>query len=257
MLALQYLSFSAFADLLFLFSPFYRFSLSLALPSPHRLEALHGAGIIHMDIKPSNILIDEKGHTKICDMGLSFILKEGEKGIVSQKLLGTPGLEAPEVHRHELLGAPCDVFSLGATVFALALSRLPFGYEPNYSKLEPLSFEPLTTSSKWIPLSEDLKDLIKKMLTINAADRITILEIKKHPWFTKVNFDWVRKRERLSFSHLLCLYSGVCTLFFALVFCCCFILLFHIVIVVVLDCMPRTRTGSSLCAREECMERMH
>lgn len=159
------------------------------------LEALHSERIIHMDIKPSNVLISETGHTKLCDMGMSFILDKDSKGQICHKLLGTPGFEAPEVHKKGYCAEPCDIFSLGITWYALALAKLPFGAEPDYDNLRPLVFHPKKASSKWVPLSEEFIDLVTQMLAYKSEDRITLPEIMEHPWFTKVGFDWVRKKE--------------------------------------------------------------
>lgn len=158
------------------------------------LEALHSDNIIHMDVKPSNVLIGADGHTKMCDMGMSFVLQDGEAGKICHKLLGTPGFEAPEVHKQDLCGTGCDIFSLGVTWYALVLARLPFGSEPDYDNLRKLIFVPRKASKRFFPLSAPLIDLLTKMLTYDWRKRITIPEIKKHPFFN--GFDWNAAAQR-------------------------------------------------------------
>ena len=87
------------------------------------LAAAHEAGIVHRDVKPGNILIDDEGSAKITDFGISHAM--GDVTLTSTGMVtGTPAYLSPEAARGEESGYPADVFSLGATLFT-ALEGVP------------------------------------------------------------------------------------------------------------------------------------
>ncbi|TMQ68763.1 MAG: serine/threonine-protein kinase PknK, partial [Candidatus Eisenbacteria bacterium] len=94
----------------------------------HGLEALHAAGVIHGDLKPSNLLVlpgaepgDRPLGVRLLDFGLAAVLGRDER---SHR--GTPGYAAPETVRGERPSHASDLYGLGATLFALAASRPAF-----------------------------------------------------------------------------------------------------------------------------------
>ncbi len=107
-----------------------------ALPAPEvagigrqiasALAAAHVAGIVHRDVKPGNVLIDDTGSAKITDFGVSRAAGDvtvTQTGVVA----GTPAYLAPEVARGQEPTPASDVFSLGATLYAAVEGRTPFG----------------------------------------------------------------------------------------------------------------------------------
>lgn len=93
------------------------------------LAAAHGAGIVHRDVKPGNILLGDNGATKITDFGISHAT--GDVTVTNTGLLGTPAYLAPEVARGEAPSPASDVFSLGSTLFAAVEGTPPFGTADN------------------------------------------------------------------------------------------------------------------------------
>lgn len=94
-------------------------------------EAVHFAhvkGIIHRDIKPHNILLDQAGHPKVTDFGLAKMLDHQEGLTSTGDILGTPNYMAPEQAAGDLaaIGPQTDVYALGAVLYACLAGRPPF-----------------------------------------------------------------------------------------------------------------------------------
>lgn len=93
------------------------------------LDAAHAQGIIHRDIKPGNILIDETGNVKITDFGIARMTTPGATETMSQgfgSTVGTLGYMAPEQIRGEAVDGRADQFSLGIVAYQLFSGEMPF-----------------------------------------------------------------------------------------------------------------------------------
>uniref|UniRef100_A0A670JQF8 Calcium/calmodulin dependent protein kinase kinase 1 n=1 Tax=Podarcis muralis TaxID=64176 RepID=A0A670JQF8_PODMU len=153
------------------------------------IEYLHYQKIIHRDIKPSNLLLGDDGHVKIADFGVSNQFEGSDAQLSSTA--GTPAFMAPEALSESgksFSGKALDVWAMGITLFCFVYGKCPFIDEfilalHNKIKNKPVDFP----EEPWI--SEELKDLILKMLEKNPETRITVPEIKLHPWVTKFGED--------------------------------------------------------------------
>jgi hypothetical protein len=136
------------------------------------LAAAHAAGIVHRDVKPSNVLIGHDGTVKLTDFGISRAAGDGtltDSGMIT----GTPAYLAPEVARGEQPGSASDVFSLGATLYAATEGRSPYGTSDNSFGLLYRAaagrIEPPTGSGP-------LTDLLSRLLDTDPAARPTAEE---------------------------------------------------------------------------------
>jgi serine/threonine protein kinase len=94
------------------------------------LVAAHAAGIVHRDVKPSNILVDRNGKVKLTDFGIARISTDPaltQTGLVT----GSPAYLAPEVATGDRGGEASDVWSLGATLFHVLSGRPPYDMGDN------------------------------------------------------------------------------------------------------------------------------
>ncbi len=94
------------------------------------LDALHGHGLVHRDVKPSNVLLDEDGRALLTDFGVA----RGAAHTVltaAGRVVGTADYLAPEVIRGNRAGPPADLYSLGCLAYECAVGRPPFADRPS------------------------------------------------------------------------------------------------------------------------------
>jgi len=142
----------------------------------------HSKNILHRDIKLDNILLNADGMVKICDFGVSKVVRKGER-MVEQ--CGTPAYIAPEILRDKgYEGFAVDIWSAGVVLFAMIYGTVPFKAN-NMSELHKLIIKGKYTLKPCA--SEDCRDLLKKMLEPDPKKRYTIPQILCHKWFS--NYD--------------------------------------------------------------------
>lgn len=142
------------------------------------VEYCHKHMIAHRDLKPENLLLDERSNVKIADFGLSNCMRDGW---FLKTSCGSPNYAAPEVISGKLYAGPeVDIWSCGVIVYALLCGSLPFDDDSI-----PYLFRKIKGGIYILPsyLSDMSRDLIAKMLVTDPLKRITIEEIRRHPWF--------------------------------------------------------------------------
>ena len=146
------------------------------------LEYIHSLGIVHRDLKPENLLLTKDHILKIIDFGLSNYFKEGQNDLLYTPC-GSPCYASPEmVTGNNYDGVMIDIWSTGIILFAMLCGYLPFE-DKNNEKL----FKKIAECKIDYPefLSENALDLLKKIIVPNPKKRITINEIKRHPFYIK------------------------------------------------------------------------
>ena len=142
------------------------------------LKYMHKFNIVHRDIKLDNLLLDLSNTIKICDFGVSKVLKSPDEIMYDQ--CGTPAYIAPEVFGSSgYKGFSCDIWSLGVTLYYMLKGEQPFKGK-NLEELKKNIFGQKYNKIEFI--SEEAGDLLDKMLKKNPEERITLDEIFNHKW---------------------------------------------------------------------------
>ncbi|KYR02724.1 putative protein serine/threonine kinase [Tieghemostelium lacteum] len=144
----------------------------------------HSNMICHRDLKLENLLVDDDGNIKISDFGYSNIIKPGN---LMSTFCGSPVYAPPEILlERKYVGNEVDIWSLGIILFAMVTGQLP------WSLTDGVQVEGLDRLLKGefkypssVLLSNEVKDLINKMIIANPSDRAKLSEIKAHPWVNK------------------------------------------------------------------------
>ncbi|KAF8379178.1 hypothetical protein HHK36_028607 [Tetracentron sinense] len=148
----------------------------------------HSMEICHRDLKLENTLLDGSAtpRLKICDFGYSksALLHSQPKSTV-----GTPAYIAPEVlSRKEYDGKIADVWSCGVTLYVMLVGAYPFE-EPedprNFRKTIGRIMSVQYSIPDYVRVSADCRHLLSQIFVANPSKRVTIPEIKRHPWFLK------------------------------------------------------------------------
>ncbi|XP_076141152.1 ribosomal protein S6 kinase alpha-2 isoform X3 [Alosa pseudoharengus] len=168
---------------------FYLAELALAL------DHLHSLGIIYRDLKPENILLDEEGHIKITDFGLSKEAIENDKRAYS--FCGTIEYMAPEVVNRRGHTQSADWWSFGVLMFEMLTGSLPF---QGKDRKETMAL--ILKAKLGMPqfLSPEVQSLIRALFKRNPTNRLGagpdgVEEIKRHPFFATIDWNKLYRRE--------------------------------------------------------------
>ncbi len=159
------------------------------------LEFLHNNKITHRDLKPENLLIIDNNILNITDFGLS---NEYNNNQLLTTPCGSPSYAAPEmILGRKYNGLSIDIWSSGITLYAMVCGHLPFK-DKDQEKL----YKKIITCNYTIPdfVSDDCKDLIKKILCNNEKNRININDIKNHPFLIE-SFKKYNPNEYIYYNH--------------------------------------------------------
>jgi len=148
-----------------------RQAASVAAQVARALDHAHRAGILHRDVKPSNILLDRDDRVLLADFGVARDLTRNTRATASGLVLGTPAYMAPEQIEGEA-AAPADIYALGVTLYECLAGRPPFdGSTPAALFKRVLDEEPEPPRARRRDVPRDLEAICLKALSKRPADR--------------------------------------------------------------------------------------
>lgn len=151
------------------------------------MEHCHNKHIVHRDLKPENLLLVSRAQDsdiKLADFGFAARVDKDKDSLTTA--CGTPGYVAPEILNKEAHGKPADMWSIGVIMYILLGGYPPF-HDENKKKMYELikSADYEFHEDYWGNVSEEAKDLIRKLLTLDTKSRYTVQQALNHSWITR------------------------------------------------------------------------
>jgi serine/threonine protein kinase len=152
------------------------------------MHHLHENGLIYRDMKPENILMEETGHVRVTDFGLSKVKSDD----AANSFCGTPEYIAPEVVQGNNYDSAVDWWGVGILLYELVVGIPPF-YSRNTNEMyQKILFAPLKFPAF---VSNPCRDLIARLLNRNPEDRLTGADVLSHEYFESLDMDALMRKE--------------------------------------------------------------
>lgn len=136
------------------------------------LDYAHGLGLIHRDVKPSNILMDERGNCLLSDFGIVKLMEGSAQFTTTSSTVGTPKYMSPEQGLGEPLDRRSDVYALGVILYEMNTGRAPFDADTPMAMMYKHVNSSLPTPRLYNPdLPVAVEEVIQKALAKNPDDR--------------------------------------------------------------------------------------
>jgi diguanylate cyclase (GGDEF)-like protein len=145
-------------------------TLNIVIQVAEGLYFAHQKGIVHLDIKPSNIMLIGNNHIKIADFGIARMVSSDatQRGLI----LGTPSYMSPEQFTGGTIDFRSDIFSLGVTLYQMLTGKLPFsGDNPSVLMMQTIKSTPPAPSTLNAEVNGDLDHVVAKCLAKNPLKR--------------------------------------------------------------------------------------
>jgi hypothetical protein len=130
------------------------------------LDAGHGAGIVHRDVKPGNVMVDPSGRVRLADFGVASVLDDARMTSGSE-VVGSPAYMAPEQVTGEAVGRPADMWALGATLYFAVEGRPPYEKGSSVPTMMAIVREPPRPPER----AGVLEPVLEALLVKDPADR--------------------------------------------------------------------------------------
>lgn len=136
------------------------------------LAAVHDAGFVHRDIKPTNLLISPSGVVKLADFGLAKAVGGATRSLTGEGTVGTPHYMSPEQCWNEGIDARTDIYALGATYFTLLTGRTPYDGDSGLTVMFAHCNGPVPDPRSVVPgIPDGCAEVIRKAMAKQPADR--------------------------------------------------------------------------------------
>ncbi|KAI9319819.1 kinase-like protein, partial [Dichotomocladium elegans] len=160
------------------------------------LRHLHKCGVVHRDIKPDNILLNEQGHAHLTDFNIATHFTE-RKPLTS--VAGSMAYMAPEVLTKRGYNASVDWWSLGVVCYELMFGKRPFRGKTNDSLQHAIIHEPLMFPENTRVSSEAIS-FVRGLLTRDIQQRLGVddrgfRQLQEHPWMRSIQWDLLESKQ--------------------------------------------------------------
>ncbi|WP_312877803.1 serine/threonine-protein kinase [Lentzea indica] len=146
----------------------------IGLQTLNALEAAHAAGIVHRDVKPSNIMVLPDGRVKLADFGIARAMDD--PGLTATGgIMGSPGYMAPELFAGKQPSPASDLWALGATMFHAVEGRAPFHRDTTAATMHAIMYEEPVLQRTRGPLG----DTIMALLAQDETRRLTAAQLRE------------------------------------------------------------------------------
>src|SRR5215467_12717926 len=138
------------------------------------LAFAHSKGVIHRDVKPSNVLIDSQGRARIMDFGIAILAGAGDKRVTATGVtVGSPCYMSPEqIQRPRQLDSRTDIYSLGIVLYEMLAGDVPFNGETDFIvQNQQIHTPPPNLHQSNSEISEELAKMVSKAMAKNPAER--------------------------------------------------------------------------------------
>lgn len=181
-LALEYIAGASLRARLSTRAPGVTEALRLAKDIAAALAAAHAMGVLHLDLKPDNVLIGDDGRLRVVDFGLARLMQKerASDDRDGMNVAGTPHYMAPEVWRGEAPAAPADAWSFGVVLCELLCGRVPYDQMSSGSLVSALfssSETPLPTLPDSVPT--EVRALLPRLLAKDARQRPALADVER------------------------------------------------------------------------------
>ena len=147
-------------------------ALAIAGQVGNALDAVHARGLVHRDVKPSNVLLDQDEHVYLADLGLTQRLEEQGPRAGENRSVGTPAYLAPEQIEGRPVDGRVDVYSLGCLLYECLTGEPPFAADSRLAMAwAHLEEEPPSASKRNPDLREAIDAVIRKGMAKAPAER--------------------------------------------------------------------------------------